>query len=490
LLAPLPAQNWRIDACGASLGNNLQLDLALGAPNAVYLLFFSGDAGPTLLRWVDANDPRELAVGLDLLPLLQVGSLDGQGGTRIVLPLPRDASLAGVRLHSQGILYPGRQYLFGDLSNPITFELDQPAQWRDRFRPIKEGRAYAVPIAKSDGTFLIPGGGNGALLALIGHRTSEVYDPQSSAWITGPTMSTERAAHTVTRMLDGRSLLVGGVNFSNDPQDSAEIYDPVPDQFVPAAKPASKRMGHTATLLPTGHVLVTGGLSDLNGGTQAITSALKSTEIYDPAANTWRSGPDMAFPRAGHSAHLLPSGKVLLLGGVSWTTLIIKIPRFLREVEIYDPFANTMTRAADMFVDRALHASTVLADGRILVSGGSNNILAGGVSIQSVEAYDPTQNKWTALPAMAQARGFHGAVRQPDGTVLVMGGAQGSLLTPVSINLCEIYDPVANAWRAAPTMQKERAAFPLLELQGCVYYAVSGGGAQALVIKDTEYYFR
>ena len=62
------------------------------------------------------------------------------------------------------------------------------------------------------------------------------------------------------------------------------------------------RDGHTATLLPSGQVLVVGG-----GSAQA--------ELYDPASGVWTPTASLATPRSYHTATLLPSGEVLVAGG-------------------------------------------------------------------------------------------------------------------------------------------------------------------------------
>lgn len=41
----------------------------------------------------------------------------------------------------------------------------------------------------------------------------------------------------------------------------------------------------------------------------------KSCLLYDPGTDTWSTAPDLVTPRSGHSATLLPGGKVLLVGG-------------------------------------------------------------------------------------------------------------------------------------------------------------------------------
>src|SRR5439155_990284 len=67
---------------------------------------------------------------------------------------------------------------------------------------------------------------------------------------------------------------------------------------------------HTAALLPNGNVVVAEGFS--NSG------VLTSSELYDPAADTWAptTGP-LNTARYFHTATLLPNGKVLVAGGPS-----------------------------------------------------------------------------------------------------------------------------------------------------------------------------
>src|SRR5262249_4770129 len=66
--------------------------------------------------------------------------------------------------------------------------------------------------------------------------------------------------------------------------------------------------GHTATLLPSGKVLVAAGVNMWMG-------PLDTSELYDPATGTWAPPGQMAVRRLDHTATLLPSGKVLVAGG-------------------------------------------------------------------------------------------------------------------------------------------------------------------------------
>ncbi len=65
----------------------------------------------------------------------------------------------------------------------------------------------------------------------------------------------------------------------------------------------TEHSGHTATLLPDGRVIVAGG---------ALTPVV---ELYDPVTGTWRPTFELPEARQQHTATLLPTGEVLIIGG-------------------------------------------------------------------------------------------------------------------------------------------------------------------------------
>jgi hypothetical protein len=64
---------------------------------------------------------------------------------------------------------------------------------------------------------------------------------------------------------------------------------------------------HTAILLPTGKVLVTGGMGAAGN--------LSSAELYDPSTGRWSATGNFNTARSQHTATLLSNGKLLLVGG-------------------------------------------------------------------------------------------------------------------------------------------------------------------------------
>src|SRR5690349_11901893 len=93
--------------------------------------------------------------------------------------------------------------------------------------------------------------------------------------------------------------------------------------FTATGNMTAPRFGHTATLLPDGKVLIAGGFTGCYSGSACLRP--DDAEIYDPATGTFTpTGSTIAANAAG--ALLLPDGKVLITG---WDGTI--------SVELYDP---------------------------------------------------------------------------------------------------------------------------------------------------------
>ena len=72
-----------------------------------------------------------------------------------------------------------------------------------------------------------------------------------------------------------------------------------------------RRSSHAAELLPDGSVLITGGVSRMDSSNPI----LRSAEIFDPALENFLETEPMGTARTGHSATLLKTGEVLIVGG-------------------------------------------------------------------------------------------------------------------------------------------------------------------------------
>jgi hypothetical protein len=252
-------------------------------------------------------------------------------------------------------------------------------------------------------------------------------------------MTTQRAAHTATLLPDGRVFVAGGFSEGSN-LASTEVFEAAKESFASTANMSVARAGHTATLLANGKVLIAGGY---NG------DYLASAEIYDPLANSFTPVKAMNAARSGHVATLLPNGKVLLVGGVGtgWT--------FLARAEIYDPATNAFTPTGNLLAARESHTATLLGNGKVLIAGGHRGRRPSVTIYSSTEIYDPATGRFTAASDMTRVRHKHEAVLLADGRVLIAGGSDERDGNGAYAN-AEIYDPASGSFRAAGNMNSAR----------------------------------
>jgi hypothetical protein len=214
----------------------------------------------------------------------------------------------------------------------------------------------------------------------------------------------------------------------------------------------SPRSGHTATLLPNGKVLIAGGM-------RRNQDFYQSAELFDPAGGTFQSTGEMLISRVGHVAVLLPNGKVLIAGG--W---IGRAPT--DEAELYDPATGKFTAIAHMYVKRGRPEATLLHDGNVLITGGADGDGAGSIVV-AAELFDTATLKFRTTGPMHHARVAHTATLLNDGRVLIAGG-RGS---QVNID-AEVYDPSTGKFTETGPMHTARYKHTAgLLSDGCVLIA-------------------
>jgi murein DD-endopeptidase MepM/ murein hydrolase activator NlpD/N-acetylneuraminic acid mutarotase len=244
-------------------------------------------------------------------------------------------------------------------SNPVSSQIYNPANntW-SLAGNMQKVRYFHQASLLNDGRILATGGINNN----TGTASAEAYNPSTNQWTTAPSMNAARYGHRSNTLNDGRVLITGG-GTSTSYLKSVDIYNPTVNTWTQAKPMSTQRFGHTATLLPNGKVLVTGGIGSGD--------PLASTEIFDPTNNTWTPANSMNASRLLHAATLRNDGKVLVTGGISRQAEGYTITN---TTEIYDPATNTWIQGPYMISPRSYHATTELTNGHVLAVGGVSDI--------------------------------------------------------------------------------------------------------------------
>ena len=275
---------------------------------------------------------------------------------------------------------------------------------------------------------------------------------------------------------DGAVLLAGGADRASAAVDAAAEYDPAANTWKPVGALRTPRQLHTITRLADGTVLVTGGLS----GSSATGPGLASAELYDPKTRAWTATGGLAAARWGHSAALLADGTVLVAGGS--TVRSGATATALRSAERYDPATRLWTAAAAMTDARTGHTAVPLAGGTVLVCGGVAPVgTAEDPALAFCELYDPQADRWTPTGSLLRARRGHQATLLSGSSVLVTGGtAAGSPgagpFDPFSQRGAERYDLDTGTWTAVAPMPSGRALHRAVRI-GTGLVLVVGGAA-------------
>jgi N-acetylneuraminic acid mutarotase len=291
-------------------------------------------------------------------------------------------------------------------------------------------------------------------------RNHYILNPKS--WAAAAHLGIARSGHTATLLANGKVLVEGGDAFTESVSDhtiifsgsTAELYDPATGTWTPTGSPVVQRLGHSAALVPGGKVLVVGGDVELEspwGGYRQGGSA----ELYDPQTGTWSPTGALHTPRGGFALTPLANGSVLVAGGYDdWDNT-------LNSTEIYDPVTGQWSYGANLVMARMMPTATLLEDGRVLVVGGwTDDTLL--LAMSSAELYDPVSGQWTSTAPMGEARINHTATRLADGTVLVAGGYHANppggfgRYVPITLNEAEVFDPAAERWRTVGNLAGAR----------------------------------
>jgi hypothetical protein len=297
-----------------------------------------------------------------------------------------------------------------------------------------------------------------------------IWDPATATDVSGPAVSYRLFCAGHSFFPNGDLLLTGGHQADYVGYAYASIYHPFTNTWTTGLPLMNAgRWYPTNTTLPNGDILVTSGQIDTTVGNdplpqvwqqsthswRSLTSAQLKLPLYPmmfvaPNGNVFNAGPSQltrylnpsgtgSWSTVGNSnfgfrpygsAVMYDYGKILLVGGGDPPTAT---------AETIDLNAATPAwkNTAPMTIARRQHNATILADGTVLVTGGSSG--AGfdnnTAPVYKTELWNPATGTWTTMSPITVYRGYHStALLLPDGRVLSGGGNFGGASV-------EIYSP-------------------------------------------------
>jgi hypothetical protein len=308
-----------------------------------------------------------------------------------------------------------------------TVELYDPVnnKWTKTGDMKSARRGHAATLLR-DGRVVITGGYDGTTAASALNK-AETYDPATGVWTnTTGTLIQARRWHTSTLLNNDKVLIVGG-GVSSGSGTVVELYDPTTGSFTATASLRIPRQGHTATLLPTGQVLVIGRNNSDNTFLSVNATNVESsrtTEIYTPTGTpAWTDGPVLTYGRFAHAATIIGnSNKLLVTGGYDYGTNKTEV----LSVATVPTSTSTWITALDMSTSRALHTSTYINSiDKVLIIGGYNAISQMLISSElfTLDDNSPASSSWstTGNKELTRGRAMHTSTLLSNGNVLVLG---------------------------------------------------------------------
>ena len=308
-------------------------------------------------------------------------------------------------------------------------------------------------------------------------------------------------------------FIAGGDNWTgtattNTGNNNSNTFNYNTDQLTRTANMNRARWYSSSIALPSGEIYIQGGaggtdrpeVREANGAFRLLSGA--NTGAYDmmfPRNFVAPDGRVFGFDSGGKMYYVNPAGagsltaagsfsgptgsdssaamfrpgRILQFGGNSNTARVIDITG---AAPVVTSTANTLSS------QRRLVTATVLADGRVLATGGSQvwNEMA-GVNLNA-EIWNPATNAWNVGPPQARARLYHStALLLPDASVLVAGGGAPG---PQNNTNMEIYYPsylynAQGTFAARPLIQ---SAPGTIDIGETFDLQMSGAGAISRVV--------
>jgi hypothetical protein len=299
-------------------------------------------------------------------------------------------------------------------------------------------------VIQPDGHPLVAGGTLQSSPAFLGSNKTSTFDPDTQVFTTKRPMAHGRWYPTLVNLGDGQTAIFSGTDENGGTNSTVEIWTPgsgwgtpIDGNWIPPLYPrihllpdgslfysgptGSSKMFSGITWTWSGPVAYTNyagartyGTSVLlpftlannykptvmiMGGGNPATATTETIDLSQPIPK-WHWGPPMSEPRIEMNAVILPTGKVLALGGSASDELASTASY---NADLFDPVTSTFSSAGANAFPRLYHSvALLLPDASVFVAGGNPRP---GYWQPDIEIYRPsylftTDSSGKVIPAL------------------------------------------------------------------------------------------
>lgn len=277
---------------------------------------------------------------------------------------------------------------------------------------LNTGRFGHTATLLSNGKVLIAGGTDVSTPL----SSAELYDPTSGTFTVTGSLACA-CGYQASLLANGMVLFSGGFNGTNA-VSTAELYNPANGTFTPTGSLRVARAGPSSTLLGTGKVLVAGGVYYTGVSPNLVANYLASAELYDPSSGTFTLTGSLNTARSSQTATVLQNGNVLIAAGQNSGAN----GGYVGSAELYNPTTGKFSATGSLNTARILHTAHLLSSGKVLIVAGNHF-----GSIASAELYDPTSGTFSNAASLNTPRQGHASALLTNGSVLATGGYESQL---------------------------------------------------------------
>ena len=270
--------------------------------------------------------------------------------------------------------------------------------------------------------------------------------------VTTPAGDTTPPTVSMTAPVDGASV-TGTLSITAAASDSSGVggvqflLDGSPLGAEDTASPYSLSW-NSATVANGPHTL-SARARDTVGNTATSSPVKVTVSNGGGASQIGQWGPLIPLPAVAIHSALLPTGRILLFQGDFSTG---------GQQYVLDPQTGNVTHIPDAAADLFCAGQAVLADGRVLIVGGTAT--QGGLGVPDITAFNWQSETWSALAPMHFPRWYATGTTLGDGKVLATSGV--NLNENDIVPIPELYSPNTNSWQSLTAASRSMPIYPFI----------------------------